>query len=82
MVYTPREYPEDKERFNTYIIEELRAIANEIKGLNVEGINFFILQNDVDKPRAGLLAMSAAGNLGVSEGLYRYSSGGSWVYIG
>lgn len=72
----------DVESLKYYLLRELRSIQEALRLLETDAVHMRVLPVAIDKPRAGLLAMAGAGILGANEGLYRYSSGGSWVYIG
>jgi hypothetical protein len=86
MAYIPQDLIdidlENVESLKYYLMRELRSIKEALDLLETEGVHMRILPVAINKPRYGLLAMSAAGVLGANEGLYRYDSGGSWVYIG
>ena len=82
MSYVPGAAPETLEALIQFINEEYEKIAAAIRLFGTEGAWFVPHETSIDKPRYGLVAYSAAGVLGTNEGLYRYSSGGSWVYIG
>lgn len=82
MPYQPNTPPERIEDLRKYIFDELRHISEALQPLQIEVAAFKTEQVGVSKPRAGLVVYSAAGVLGVNEGLYRFDSTGAWVYIG
>ena len=81
-MYSPRQIPVDPELLGPFLAEELRNISEAMQSMEGSSVLFHIEHNGVAKPRAGLLVTAAAGVLGTSEGVYRYNSTGSWVFVG
>ena len=82
MSYQPGNVPEKTEDIRAFLFEELRRIADALNPLETEGIAFQTLQGVPGRPRPAQVFYAAAGVLGVSEGLYRRDSGGTWVFVG
>jgi hypothetical protein len=62
--------------------DELRRIADALSLVETQAVNLEALHVAPGKPRHPAIAYSAAGVLGVNEGLYRYDSANTWVFIG
>lgn len=82
MPYIPSELPYSDDELRTFLAIELRRIQETFRLLDSEGAHFVPLHVAPDKPREGLLVIAAAGVLGANEGLYRYNSSDTWVFIG
>jgi hypothetical protein len=69
--------------FFLWVQTELDAISRYTID-EIDLIHLRVLAVAPEKPRAGMLAYADGSNWdpGSGEGLYRYSSGGAWVFIG
>jgi hypothetical protein len=81
-MYYPKQTPTDPELLTFFVSDEFRKISDAFAQGEADGISFNIIRNAVAKPRAGMVVMAAAGVLGASEGLYRYTLAGAWVFVG
>lgn len=62
------------------VAEELTRIADALETPSAKYILLDTLQAALDKPRAGAIAVSAAGVLGVNAGVY-WHNGTSWTQL-
>ena len=83
MSYIPDPLYDDTE-LGRYLSRELQKISDQTTVNQVDGIEFKVWNVLPDKPRAGQVyyADGTQWNPGSGEGLYRYSTGGSWVLLG
>lgn len=66
-----------------FIGRELIKIAQAINKPSFNELTVYNIEEALPgKPRAGTVAYFAATIAGTNEGLYRYSTGGAWVFIG
>ena len=80
MIYEPQVPPQDPEQLLEFIDEEFQKIQR-----NFNDVNSGLYQIEQAMPKRvlpGMVKYFAAGVAGTFEGLYRYSTGGTWVYIG
>lgn len=84
MYYSPQSAPDIAEKLPGYVEEELRRISDSLQSMHASQVQMRLLYAVPSKPRTGTVILAAADVVsgGALEGLYRYSSGGAWVYIG
>ena len=76
----------DESDLGRYVAKELQKLSDELRTNQIDGLEFKIWYVLPDKPRAGQVyyadGTSWTGDGSSGEGLYRYSTGGSWVFVG
>lgn len=62
--------------------QEFEAIARALQGYDLVQLN--VQHREPTRPRAGMLVVADGTdwNPGSGEGLYRFTSGGTWKYLG
>lgn len=65
-----------------YLAEETEQINSVFNQPTFGIIRLDVLQATPAKPRAGMVGYFAAGVATASEGIHRYSTGGSWIFVG
>ena len=82
MSYTPMVPPQEAERLPTYLDDEFQRVSQEI-GRLASGLHDILYKPPVRFIKGMVIyADGTSWNPGSGEGLYRYSLGGTWVYIG
>lgn len=77
--YVPRVPPSKEEELLPYLDDELMRIATQLNAVH----EYDILTEPPSRIVPGLVIYHIASSAPfTNEGLYRYSTGGTWVYIG